>query len=157
MSSYLPWSRFIQLSVTVSRAKLKRRFLSQLSGYEVQDNKRWGQEKRQAVSTRSTDRWDWGNDQLFTLRKRITKLKSVKSEVSSVNILPSWFPSIGPMAPCRSHHGKHTWHRMDRSSDPRGTESQKSTTKQVEKIVHAETRRVVLVQLIWSSVLTGIG
>ena len=45
----------------------------------------------------------------YTLLKRITVLKCVNSEVKSVDINPTKeVPSIGSMAPCRSHHGNHT-------------------------------------------------
>ena len=46
------------------------------------------------------------------LRKRIPGLKCVNSEVKSVDTLPLIFPSNGSMAPCRSHHGKHTRQEM---------------------------------------------
>ena len=45
----------------------------------------------------------------FTLLKRITNIKCVNSEFKSVDINPTKeVPSIGSMAPCRSHHGNHT-------------------------------------------------
>ena len=45
----------------------------------------------------------------YTLLKRITVLKCVNPEVKSVDINPTKeVPSIGSMAPCRSHHGNHT-------------------------------------------------
>ena len=45
----------------------------------------------------------------FTLLRRITELKCVNSKVRSVDINPTKeVPSIGSMAPCRSHHGNHT-------------------------------------------------
>ena len=44
-----------------------------------------------------------------TLLKRITKLKCVNSEFRSVDINPTEeVASLGPMAPCRSHHRNHT-------------------------------------------------
>ena len=44
-----------------------------------------------------------------TLLKRITELKCENSEFRSVSIDPATeVASIGPMAPCRSHHRNHT-------------------------------------------------
>ena len=44
----------------------------------------------------------------FTLLKRITRLKCVNSVFKSVDTHPKQVASIGPMAPCRSHHRNHT-------------------------------------------------
>ena len=50
-----------------------------------------------------------GGASCCTLLKRITKLKCVNSEVGSVDINPTKeVASLGPMAPCRSHHRNHT-------------------------------------------------
>ena len=50
-----------------------------------------------------------GKASCCTLLKRITKLKCVNSEVRSVDINPTKeVASLGPMAPCRSHHRNHT-------------------------------------------------
>ena len=63
------------------------------------------------------DHWNSGTDKRLknlkadccTLLKRITKLKCVNSEVRSVDIYPTEeVASLGPMAPCRSHHRNHT-------------------------------------------------
>ena len=50
-----------------------------------------------------------GKASCCTLLKRITKLKCVNPEVRSVDINPTEeVASLGPMAPCRSHHRNHT-------------------------------------------------
>ena len=65
-----------------------------------------------------------GKANCFTILKRIARLKCVSSEVSQSAFTLKRVPSLGSMAPCRSHRGNHTRQELDHGSDPSGTESQ---------------------------------
>ena len=65
----------------------------------------------------------------FTLRKRITRLKCVNSEVSSSSFTLKRVPSNGSMAPCWNNRGDHARQELDHLSDLSGTESRKTLKK----------------------------
>ena len=54
-----------------------------------------------------------GKADCFTLRKRITKLKVSIQKSGQSTFTLNRVPSVGSMAPCRSHHGNHTRQEMD--------------------------------------------
>ena len=101
-SCFMPWC-----NVAVKLLQ-KKRFRKFATTARCRNASRWihkGQPGRQDISEKVQN----GKAGCFTLLRRITKLKCVNSEVKSVNINPTKeVPSIGSMAPCRSHHGNHT-------------------------------------------------
>ena len=105
----------------------KKRRLSWHSDYEMR-TEWWSQSQRPACSTQRHRRVKQGKKAIcFTLLKRITNIKVyIRPSVQS-SLTQKWVSSRGAVAPCRRHHGKHTWYKVDRFGDPWGHESQPTT------------------------------
>ena len=79
-------------------------------------------------------------DECFPLRRRITKLKCVNSEVNSVSILPNGFPQVGPWHHVGATMENNTRQEIDPSSDQLGTESHTCETKQDQEKRESSTK-----------------
>ena len=94
-------------AMTLQKLLQKRRFLNVRHGFT------WKNGALGSLGPREQrDSWKgWQTARLtdcFTLLKRITKLKCVIRNSSQSTLTPTGVASIGPMAPCRSHHRNHT-------------------------------------------------